>query len=83
MKDPIREEFERLVEAQRQKNKVKWGYQDMTRLLLVSQEQLGQMASEFISNGAGEKFKIEVVHLAAVLPEIYTEAIKLEADQRR
>ena len=78
MQDPIREEFERLVEAQRQKNKGKWGYQDMTRLLLVSQEQLGQMASEFISNGASEKFKIEVIHLAAVLPEIYKEAIKSE-----
>lgn len=78
MQDPIREEFERLVEAQRQKNKLKWGYQDMPRLLLVCQEQLGQMASEFITNGASEKFKIEVVHLAAVLPEIYKEAIKSE-----
>ena len=82
MQDPIRMAFEAQVEAQRQKNKDKHGYQDMTRLLLVSQEQLGQMASEFITNGASEKFRIEVVHLAAVLPEIYVEAIKSEADKR-
>ena len=83
MQDYIRKAYEEKVEAQRLKNKDKWGYQDIQRLLLVSQEQLGQMAAEFVTNGASEKFRFEVIHLGAVLPEIYNEAIQLEVDRQQ
>jgi hypothetical protein len=68
-------DFNNKVEMQRKANIAKFGKQDIPQLLLVCQEQLGQMTSEFLTNGTSEKFRIEVVHLAAVLPVIYEQAI--------
>lgn len=69
------EDFIHKVEMQREANKAKHGEQDIPKLLLVCQEQLGQMTSEHLTNGCTEKFRIEIVHLAAVLPTIYEQAI--------
>lgn len=69
-------DFNNKVELQKTANETKWGKQDMSKLLLVCQEQLGQMTSEYLSHGVvTEKFRIEVVHLAAVLPVIYEQAV--------
>ncbi len=68
-------DFNKKVELQTTANEAKWGKQDIPKLLLVCQEQLGQMTSEHLTNGVTEKFRIEIVHLAAVLPTIYEQAI--------
>lgn len=68
-------DFYNKVEMQREANVAKHGKQGIPELLLVCQEQLGQMTSEFLTNSASEKFRIEVVHLGAVLPTIYEQAL--------
>lgn len=73
-------DFQQKVDLQREQNVAKWGKQDIPKLLLVCQEQLGQMTSEYLGNGITEKFRIEVIHLAAVLPAIYQQTIVQKAD---
>ena len=68
-------DFNNRVDLQQKANEAKHGKQDIPKLLLVCQEQLGQMSSEYLDNGITEKFRIEVIHLAAVLPTIYEQAI--------
>ena len=63
--------YDKVIEQAKQ-NREKWGDQDTTKLIVVCQEQLGQMAGQFLKNGYSDKFKIEIVHLGAVLYELYT-----------
>ena len=75
-------DFNNKVDLQREANLAKWGRQDIPKLLLVCQEQLGQMTSEYLGNGVTDKFKIEIVHLAAVLPTLYEHtALPKEGEQ--
>ncbi len=68
-------DFNNRVDLQREANLAKWGKQDIPKLLLVCQEQLGQMTSEYLGNGVTDKFRIELVHLAAVLPTLYEQTV--------
>lgn len=71
----ISPDFIQKVALQKEQNEAKHGKQDIPKLLLVCQGQLGQMTSEHLTNGCTEKFRIEIIHLAAVLPTIYEQAI--------
>ena len=63
--------YDKVIEQAR-KNREKWGEQNVARLIQVCQVQLGQMADQYLKNGYSDKFKIELVHLGAVLYELYT-----------
>ena len=64
--------YDKVIE-QAKRNREKWGGQDTARLIHVSQVQLGQIADQYLKNGYSEKLKIELVHLGAVLYELYTQ----------
>lgn len=67
-------DFYRRVDIQRQDNIAKYGTESIEKLLLVCQEQLGQLVGEHLANGVTPKFRTEIIHLAAVLPTIYEQA---------
>lgn len=64
--------YDRIIEQAKQ-NREKWGQQDTGKLIQVCQVQLGQIADQFLKSSYSDKFKIELVHLAAVLYELYTQ----------
>ena len=64
--------YDKVIE-QAKKNREKWGEQDTTRLIQVCQVQLGHIADQYLKNSYSEKFKLELVHLGAVLYELYTQ----------
>lgn len=59
------------VKEQAKANSAKYGEQDPLHLLAVCSEELGEATHEFLKGGCSEKFRIEIIHLAAVLYELY------------
>jgi hypothetical protein len=63
--------FKDKTEEQFKQNFAKWGEQDTTKLLQVCQVQLGQVTDQFLKHGIDDKFRIEIIHLSAVLYDLY------------
>jgi hypothetical protein len=59
------------IKEQAKANAAKYGEQDPLRLLAVCSEELGEATHEFLKSGCSEKFRIEIIHLVAVLYELY------------
>jgi hypothetical protein len=59
------------IKGQSEQNQKRYGEQTPEKLLLVAQAQLGHISEQFYKNGACEKFRIEIIHLAAVLYDLY------------
>lgn len=68
-------DFENHVDLQTQQNLAKFGKQDIPTLLFACGEELGEIYHEYLKNPHSSKFRIEVIHLAALLPVIYTASI--------
>jgi len=67
----MRQLFMDKVKEQYEENHAKWGDQDPGKLLQVCQVQLGQLTDQHLKHGISEKFKVEIIHLAAVLYDLY------------
>lgn len=64
------QDFYNKVELQKETNLAKHGRQDLRTLSLVCQEELGEVTHELLANDM-VKLRIEIVHLAALLPVLY------------
>jgi len=71
MAEVVRQLFLDKVKEQFQENIDKYSEQDPKHLLTVCQVQLGQMTDQFNKHGCSDKFHSEIIHLAAVLYDLY------------
>lgn len=59
------------MEKQFKENQKAFGEQSVEKLLNVAQVQLGHVTDEFLKHGCGDKYRIELTHLSAVLYDLY------------
>lgn len=67
----MRQLFTDKFKEQFRQNEERFGSQGIEHLLQVCQVQLGHITNQFLKGSANEKFRIELVHLAAVLYDLY------------
>ena len=67
----MRQLFADKVQAQFNQNKEKYGEQSPEKLLQVAQVQLGHITDQHLKGGVSDKFRIEIIHLSAVLYDLY------------
>ena len=67
----MRQLFMDKVKEQYEENFQKHGDQDPGHLLQVCQVQMGQLTDQYLRHGISDKFRVEVIHLAAVLYDLY------------
>jgi len=71
MAEIMRQLFMDKVRTQFAENTKKHGTQDTGKLLQVCQVQLGQITDQYLKHGISDKLRIEIIHLAAVLYNLY------------
>lgn len=71
----VSQDFYNKMTLQMENNLAKYGKQDITKICLVCQEELGEVIHEKLS-GDMAKMRIEIIHLAALLPILYDETLK-------
>jgi len=59
------------IKEQAEANIKRYGDQDPITLLVVAQIQMGHVTEAYFRGNISDKFRVELVHLAAVLYELY------------